>query len=253
MHVKAYEQALSSLAGKTVLDFGCGAGYGADILAKHVNHLIAVDVSEEAITNAAAKYSANNLHFQHIEPIEKVPLPFSDDSFDVVLSFQVIEHIKDTGAYLREIQRVLKPCGKFFLTTPNAALRLLPGQRPWNRFHVKEYNYDSLRQTLEKEFASVKIGGLTAVEAWLKMEKSRTNRIRWLLFPFTNVLVPNVIRKGVLRIIEALLISRRGGKLITGRGRTLFPKTEEVFITSGEVKSGLSFYAVCDNEKNGHE
>jgi len=159
LHVKSYEHAISFVRGKRVLDFGCGTGYGAHILIDHADDLTAVDISEEAISHAAANYSARSLHFQRIEPTEIRALPFPDSNFDVVTSFQVIEHLEHVDSYLNEIRRVLKPSGQLLLTTPNSSLRLLPGQKPWNRFHVREFTYSTIKHALQKEFAFVEVEG----------------------------------------------------------------------------------------------
>ena len=244
LHLKSYEHAMPFVRGKRVLDFGCGTGYGANMLVSQVQDLIAVDISEEAISHAAANYSAKNLHFIRIDPIETKALPFPDGDFDVVVSFQVIEHIRHEETYLKEIRRVLKPSGSLLLTTPNSSLRLLPGQKPWNRFHVKEYTHSTIKHTLQKEFPFVELEGITATDPWLEMEKSRVNRLRWLTLPFTNFLVPAIARQRILEILWSRF--RKGNTTVSRRddGRP-FPKKEDVFPTSSTVSRCLKFFAIC--------
>lgn len=244
MHMKSYAHAMTIVRGKRVLDLGCGTGYGANMLAAHVEDVIAVDISEEAISDAAKSYPASNLHFLRIEPIESRDLPFPDSNFDDVISFQVIEHIEHVGSYLKEIRRVLKPGGRLLLTTPNSSLRLLPGQKPWNRFHVREYTYRTIKHTLQKEFPFVEVEGITARHPWLDMEKSRVNRIRWLTLPFTNFLVPDIVRQRILESLWSRFAVREGSDSRYDEDR-LFPKEEDVFITSSAVGRCLKFFAVC--------
>jgi 2-polyprenyl-3-methyl-5-hydroxy-6-metoxy-1,4-benzoquinol methylase len=246
LHVKSYEHAMPFVRGKRVLDFGCGTGYGAQMLADHADDVTAVDISEEAISSAATSYSANNLHFLRIEPIETAALPFPDGDFEVVISFQVIEHIRYVETYLRQIRRILRPGGRLLLTTPNSALRLLPGWKPWNRFHVREYTYRALKQTLQKEFPFVEVSGITATDPWLRMEKSRVNRLKWLTSPFTHLLMPEVARQWVLEMVWSRLANRRRRLPNTRDGRA-FPEGEDVFITSSAVDRCLKFFAVCGN------
>ncbi len=247
MQMKSYQHAMTFVQGKRVLDFGCGTGFGANMLASHVGDLTAVDISEEAISDAAANYSARNLHFLRIEPIENRALPFPDSSFDGVILFQVIEHLKHADAYLKEIRRVLKPSGRLLLTTPNSSLRLLPGQKPWNRFHVREYTYGTIKHTLQKEFPFVEVKGITATEPWLDMEMSRVNRIRWLTWPFTNFLVPDIARQRALESLWSRFERRENTVSRYGEDRP-FPKAEDVFITSSAVDRCLKFFAVCSGE-----
>lgn len=247
MHVKSYAHAMTIVRGERVLDFGCGAGYGSNMLAGHVEDVTAVDISEEAISNAAKSYSASNLHFLRIEPTENRALPFPDSNFDDVISFQVIEHVEDVDSYLREIRRVLKPGGRLLLTTPNSYLRLLPGQKPWNRFHVREYTYGTIKHALLKEFPFVEVEGISATGLWLRMETSRVNRIRWLTLPFTNLLVPDIIRQRVLERIWSRFAVRESSVSRHDEDRP-FPKEEDVFITSSAVDRCLKFFAVCSGE-----
>jgi 2-polyprenyl-3-methyl-5-hydroxy-6-metoxy-1,4-benzoquinol methylase len=136
MHIVTYNYARSYVIGKDVLDMGCGTGYGTALIADSCLSISGVDISDEAIAYAKEKYQHPNLAYKTIHKVEDAPLPFADQKFDVVLSFQVIEHISDTRTYLTEIQRVLKPGGVFIVATPDRSTRLLPFQRPWNRYHA---------------------------------------------------------------------------------------------------------------------
>jgi SAM-dependent methyltransferase len=80
----------------------------------------------------------------------------ADNTYDVVLSFQVIEHIQDDAYYLQEIHRVLKPGGIALLTTPNRSMSL--SRNPW---HIREYLAGELKKLAEKYFASVEMKGIT--------------------------------------------------------------------------------------------
>ncbi|MBE7214633.1 class I SAM-dependent methyltransferase [Shewanella benthica] len=108
-------------AGKDVLDFGCGTGYGAYELTQVTQSCHGVDISAEAVSLCRSSYACNEITFSHIKPVEETPLPFADASFDVVVSNQVIEHVADPDAYIKEARRVLKPSGIFYLVTPDRA------------------------------------------------------------------------------------------------------------------------------------
>ncbi len=147
----AYHFAAQHISGK-VLEIGTGSGYGVDILAPHATEFITID-------KFAGKrdFSAHsNVEFcQATVP----PLPFDDESFDCVVSFQVIEHIEDDGLFVREVQRVLKKGGMFILSTPNAKMSLT--RNPW---HVREYTSAELSALLWLYYAKIKRYGIVGNE-----------------------------------------------------------------------------------------
>jgi ubiquinone/menaquinone biosynthesis C-methylase UbiE len=111
-------------AGDRALDLGCGTGDFTALLAQAGAHALGVDVAEAALARARAQHP--RLDFRLI-PID-APLPFDDNSFDLVWSSEVIEHVADTGRWLSEARRVLSPSGRLLLTTPDhGRLRLVLG------------------------------------------------------------------------------------------------------------------------------
>lgn len=130
-------------------------------------------VSAEAVKVAASRH--RDIHFQVVDGQR---LPFVEASFDLVTSFQVIEHIVDHRRYLEEIQRVLRPGGTVLFTTPNAVLRLDPGMKPWNRFHVREFNAEELTELLRRYFPEVQVQGLFADDELYAVERRRLTTAR---------------------------------------------------------------------------
>lgn len=242
-HIKSYELVLPEIKNKTVLDFGCGTGYGSNMLAQDAKQVVAVDIDEQVIEKARAKYSENNLEFKHINSTSNLIKLFPSNYFDVVTSFQVIEHISDVQSYLGYIKYVLKSKGKFFLTTPNAAGRLLPFQRPWNQFHIREYNYKSLSEILRNEFVDIEINGLTATEDLLKRENKRTMKNKWLLWPLTNIFIPEELRQKSLSAIKRILAKKELPKKSSTEIDTL--DTKNIRIISKNINKCPNFYAVC--------
>lgn len=109
------------------LEIGCGEGYGANILSKYFKRVIALDVDKAVIANAAKKYFLKNCIFQVYDGKK---IPYENKVFDVVISFQVIEHLVDSVSFVLETYRVLKKNGIFLITTPNRNYRLKPNQKP---------------------------------------------------------------------------------------------------------------------------
>lgn len=161
-HRYAYLESEEEIRGKSVLDFGCGSGYGADMLAQSAASVVGVDASDSALAVAMEKYNRPNLSFELIKP--DYTLRFDDNSFDLITSHQVIEHIPDVERYLRLLQRVLKPGGKLVLSTPNRKFRLLPFQMIWQEAHEREYAEPHLRRDIERVFSNYELRGISGSE-----------------------------------------------------------------------------------------
>lgn len=201
-HLVTYDYVRDMVQGREVLDFGCGSGYGTARIAKDCKRIIGIDISVDVVDYARSKFQADNLHFTAITPVEQQPLPFADQSFDVVLSFQVIEHVPDVGRYLSEIGRVLRPGGIFVVATPDRSSRLLPLQKPWNMFHLHEYSDAELKDALSACFARVMIKRMGGRPDVIAIETARTRRLRWVLLPLTLPFVPEAVRVGGLRLVR---------------------------------------------------
>jgi SAM-dependent methyltransferase len=208
-HIVAYRWFSRYATGKTVLDFGCGTGYGAYELSRYARRVDAVDISTEAIEFARANYRASNLTFTRIGRIEVCPLPFEDRIYDLVVSNQVIEHIREPERYLSEAKRVMTEAGVLVLATPDRTTRLFPYQRPWNQYHVREYSENELIAMLLKHFADVRIFGMGGEERVLAMELSRTAKLRFLTLPFTFPFAPDWWRVFGLKLLKRLKVRKQ--------------------------------------------
>jgi SAM-dependent methyltransferase len=175
IRTRAYEQAALYTAEKDVLDLGCHTGYGTRIIRVSGARVTGVDVSPEAIDIAREKYSSSGIEFLRLDGRS---LPFADRSFDIVTTFKVIEYITDHAQFFAEIRRVLRPGGRVILTTPNAPMRLHPGTKPWNHFHVREYSAEELKALLVRYFPKVEILGLFAVKPIYNVEYERIRFLR---------------------------------------------------------------------------
>ena len=142
----AYHKAAEIISGD-VLEIGTGTGYGIDVLAPKAVRFITID----------KRVSDVECQCENVECYEATvpPIPADNNSFDFVVAFQVIEHIKKDLEFVREVKRVLKPEGKFIVTTPNALMSLTR-----NPYHIREYHADELKNILESEFSSVDAMGV---------------------------------------------------------------------------------------------
>ena len=145
--ILAYYKAAELVSGD-VLEIGTGMGYGVDVIAPSAKSFTTIDKNAPEFEN---KLPANAKFCQMVVP----PLNFADASFDYVVSFQVIEHIEQDAEFVREVSRVLRPGGKFIVSTPNAPMSLT--RNPW---HVREYKADELEALLKVGFSSVERMGV---------------------------------------------------------------------------------------------
>lgn len=202
LHIASYRFAEDFARGKSVLDLGCGSGYGAAMIASVARNVVAVDVSEEAVRFASEHHAASNLSHRVIQP--DAPLPFESASFDVVLSFQVIEHVRDDARYVAEALRVLRPGGTLIVITPNRSVRLLPTQRPWNRWHLREYGAPGLARLFPTQDCSVEMRFMQAEGEVGRLELTRYRRLKWLTLPATLPILPDAVRIAALNAMHAL-------------------------------------------------
>jgi ubiquinone/menaquinone biosynthesis C-methylase UbiE len=109
-HLQRYIFTLDLVTKKRVLDLACGEGYGSFLISGAAKQVIGVDVSDVAVRHATTKYAKKhgNLKFQKCSATN---LPFQDGSFDVVVSFETIEHLAEQMQMVAEIRRVLSPQG----------------------------------------------------------------------------------------------------------------------------------------------
>jgi len=153
-HMLTYEYALQFVDGKTVLDAGCGTGYGSNMLASRARRVTAIDLSAEAIDYSRAHYASTNLEFVRMDVTQ---LGFHR-AFEVAVSFQVIEHLPDAGAFLTTLKQAVVPGGTIVLATPN--VRTPRTGDDANPFHCSEMTYEELRALLSKHFSSFQILGI---------------------------------------------------------------------------------------------
>jgi SAM-dependent methyltransferase len=158
LHLKRYAFARSFTEGKEVLDAACGVGYGTSYLAVTSARVVGVDVDAETVAYARRRYAAPNVEFRQMD-VTRLELP--DASFDVVVSFETLEHVADAGAAVREAARVLRGDGVYVVSTPRVETT---SSNPENPFHATEYSPDDFAALLGMAFPEVDLYGQRRLE-----------------------------------------------------------------------------------------
>ncbi len=156
-HFCAYKFAKDYVIGRSVLDIGCGEGYGSAFLADSAKKTLGLDYNSAVIDYARNKYSKENLEFTCLDAGN---LDLLGRKFDIICSFQNIEHIIDTRKLLSDIDNLLKDNGLFICSTCNRNDASPNSIKPSNKFHVREYLADEFKELLESQFNIAKIFGL---------------------------------------------------------------------------------------------
>lgn len=152
VHLSRYHFAAPFCRSKRVLDLACGMGYGTHYLAECARSIIGVDISEEAIHFAKQKYSDSNLDFQVMDANH---LSFEGGSFEVVCSFETIEHLKNVSDYLSQVARILNRKEGFYLVSSPYVKKTT--HAPQNPFHFHEWSPEDFRVLLSRYFSSIRL------------------------------------------------------------------------------------------------
>lgn len=175
LHLYAYGIAAEQLgSGDRVLDIGFGEGYGSETLRQAGAEYRGIEVDPEIVDHARTTYGP------FFDVYDGTAIPAEDTSFDLVLAFQMIAYLDDPQPLLREMRRVIAPSGLVLVTTPNRAYRLFDGQRPWNRYHAREYLAGELEAVLSETFDDVTVYGIHAEEPIDSIVRARADRARRL-------------------------------------------------------------------------
>ena len=142
-HEVVYERLAARCEGRDVLEAGCGEGYGADLIADVARRVIGLDYDETTVAHVRARYPRVEMRHGNL-----AELPLPDGGVDVVVNFQVIEHLWNQPQFIAECFRVLRPAGVLMVSTPNR-ITFSPGRdTPINPFHTRELNAAELNRLL---------------------------------------------------------------------------------------------------------
>ena len=162
-HRHRYNILKDILAGKKVLDAACGTGYGTYTLSQWANHVTGIDISAEAIDFCRENYQNRNLSYLQMSVAD---MKFEDQSFDVIISFETLEHIpyELQCDFLKEVTRVLKDNGVLIMSTPDRIMATIAKRGNINPYHIHEFTTEEYRTFLMSYFPHVKFAAQNLVE-----------------------------------------------------------------------------------------
>ena len=231
--LQAYYLAKDYIQGD-VLEIGCGEGRGLALLAPNATSYTALDKIGEVIERLGKQYPNVKFIQTNIPPLKDL----KDNSFDVVISFQVIEHIRKDKAYLKEIHRVLKPGGKAIITTPNIKKTL--SRNPW---HIREYTADQLKNLASQFFDHVEMKGVAGNEKvmeYYEMNKKSVQKItRYDILNF-QYLLPRF----ALKIPYEILNRMNRNKLQTTDNELVKSIKNTDYVLSDDADNSLDLFCI---------
>ena len=148
-HLHRYFFAREFCRDKDVLDVAAGEGYGSAYLGQVARSVVGIELSGKTVEHANLSYRRHNLNFYQGDA-RRLELP--DGSFDVVTSFETIEHFFAQEDFLNEVCRVLRPDGKLIISSPDRDVYSFTGSGV-NPFHVKELSRQEFGGLLTARFA----------------------------------------------------------------------------------------------------
>lgn len=147
-HLHRYALTYHLISNKIVLDIACGEGYGSYIMSRRASKVYGVDISDDAIAHAKRKYNTENLTFLLGSALN---IPFPANFFDIVVSFETIEHLGEHKKLLSELKRVLNNDGILIISSPDKQTYSL--DRCYNNpFHVKELFINEFKELMKEYF-----------------------------------------------------------------------------------------------------
>ena len=152
-HYHRYLYARALCQDLDVLDVASGEGYGSAQLAQVARSVVGIEYSPDTVRSASSNFSRRNLTFLQGDARA---LPLRDACVDAVVSFETIEHFGRQDVYLKEIRRVLRPNGRFIVSTPDRDI-YSPQGMPANPYHVRELSRQEFLGLLHDRFGYVRV------------------------------------------------------------------------------------------------
>jgi len=217
-HLDRYNLVLEYSMNKDVLEVACGTGYGSYIMATKggAHSVFACDISEQAIRYASHRYRNDIIHFS-IQDAERLIL---NKKFDLVISFETVEHLTNCNQFLKNIKDCLNTNGFFIVSTPIAEVDIV--ESPINPYHKQEWGFSYFQKMISEYFVIEKI--------YLQMYQNEflNEKImnEFKKYEIKNKSIKNIIVRKLRRIINGN-VSKSPMLLTDWKDRQNFSKIEE--------------------------
>lgn len=234
-HLAAYHFAATFAADRNVVDAGCGEGFATRTLTETAASVTGLDYSADAIEFCRKTWTDPKLSFRQTNLTEA---PEEGEAFDVVLNFQVVEHIEDPRPFLKGLRARLAEGGQLVLTTPN---RLRSFSE--NPYHVREYTAEELRALLEEVFSSVELKGIKGndkVEAFEAAREAAVKRVMRLDPLGIRKILPDALVKNVFARLSVFV--RRSAKKESGADGI---RPIDFSVVSENIDQAQDLLAIC--------
>ena len=221
-HLKRYQFAASYCQGKKVLDAATGVGYGAAYLTQVASEVIGIDIDPGAIAYGKSKYSNSRLQLQIADVAST---DFTDAEFDVICSFETIEHLPQIPTYLQEMVRLLAADGIYIVSTPQVPQT---NYNPQNPYHTVEFSRKDFEVLLKQYFGEIEIYA----------QRRRQSELHYWL---TKIADLTGIRKYLAKLSKLRQSTNKILQTTTFENMSL----DDILITKVNIERGNEIVAVC--------
>jgi ubiquinone/menaquinone biosynthesis C-methylase UbiE len=152
-HLHRYAMVSKYIKDKVVLDIASGEGYGSNLMSKNAAFVYGVDIDLTTIQEAKLKYKNKNIEYLAGSASD---IPLEDNSIDIVVSFETIEHHDKHDEMIAEVKRVLRPNGILIISTPDK-LYYSDERNFNNHFHTKELYKQEFKDLIVKNFKNIQL------------------------------------------------------------------------------------------------
>lgn len=156
VHYARYFFASKFCKDKIVLNVASGSGYGSEVLINQAKDIFNIDISRNLIFFGNEKYGRYNNHFLIMDAQN---MDFPNNFFDIIVSFETLEHLPYSKAFLKECSRVLKTNGLLIISTPNKLVNSPKSMKPYNHYHFRELGFNEWKNEIAKNFKIKEIYG----------------------------------------------------------------------------------------------
>lgn len=194
-HCARYDFAKSYCKKKLVLNAASGSGYGSIILLQAAKEVFNIDISELSTAYGNKFYGKFNNHFL---TMDAHTTDFPSKIFDVIVSFETIEHLPNPKKFVEECSRLLKKNGLLIVSTPNKVITSPNTAKPRNAHHFQEWEVDTFTQFMKEKFSLEKLYGQYRTVPLSNYRSDVVNNFISIILKYLPIVVIKFIKKNII-------------------------------------------------------